>query len=164
MCRELHMQIELRDCFAAPHHHVPAKATDEWDPSQSRIEPSQRLPPNKAIFRLFIDALPVPVLIGMDPIYGIVLQEQGQRENPEFLCARHLRDTALPGEHPEMKWGHPGCTLTPLCVGPWVNCHCSNKALVRLSASRCAQRRIPWLKEVADSPPASHCNARRALL
>ena len=54
----------------------------------------------------------------MDPIYGIVLQEQGKRENPEFLCARHLRETALPGEHPEMKWGHPGCTLTPPCVGP----------------------------------------------
>ena len=78
------MPIELRNSFAAPHNHVPAEATDERDPSQSRIEPSQGLPPNKATFRFFIDALPVPVLIGMDPIYSVVLQEQGQRENPEL--------------------------------------------------------------------------------
>src|SRR5215469_10816303 len=93
MCRELHMQIELRRLLCGPTSPCSSQATDEWDPSQSRIEPSQRLPPNKAIFRLFIDALPVPVLIGMDPIYGIVLQEQGKRENPEFhLCSTSTRN------------------------------------------------------------------------
>ena len=58
-----------------PHDDVPGEPADGWDPREGFIERPERHPPPETGLSLAEDALPVAVLIRVDPVKQEILHE-----------------------------------------------------------------------------------------